>query len=55
MIITPIIGEQAAKYCIYNDGTFYCKLIGDCCICWYNRRVCFDGKLKKPQEEIEEK
>lgn len=55
MIIISIANEEVAKHCIYNDGTFYCKLTGDCCVCWYNRKTCFDGKLKKTQEETEEK
>lgn len=44
---TSITNEETAKHCIYNDGTFYCRLTGDCCVCLYNRKVCFDGKLKE--------
>lgn len=55
MINTSITNEETAKHCTYNDGTFYCKLTGDCCVCWYNRKACFYGNLKKPQKEIEEK
>lgn len=47
----PIDNEETAKRCIYNDGTFYCRLTGDCCVCWYNRKVCFDGKSKEDDDE----
>lgn len=52
---TSITNEETAKRCVYNDGTFYCRSTGDCCVCWYNRKVCFDGKFRVTQEEIEEK
>ena len=47
----PIDNEKTAKRCIYNDGTFYCKLTGDCCVCWYNRKVCCNGKSKEDDDE----
>lgn len=31
MMIASITNEEAAKHCIYNGGTFYCRLTGDCC------------------------
>lgn len=41
--MNPIDNEETA--------THYCKLTGNCCICWYNRKVCFDGKSKEDDDE----
>lgn len=51
MINTSITNEETAKYCIYNDGTFYCRLTGDYCVCWFNRKNCSNGKLWEEEDE----
>lgn len=48
----PIDNEETVKRCTYNDRTFYCRsTAGDCCVCWYNRTVCFDGISKEDDDE----
>lgn len=51
MINKSITNEETAKHCIYNDGTFYCRLTGDYCVCWFNRKNCSNGKLWEEEDE----